>query len=55
MKKEKHFFTDRGFGQTIGFGEKPAVFVLDMLNAFTNEDLPLGTNQDSQIEVINKI
>lgn len=55
MNREEHFFTERGFGQTIGFGEKPAILVLDMLNAFTNEDLPLGTNQDSQIEIINKV
>ena len=55
MNNDKHFFSERGFGQTIGFGEKPAILVVDMLNAFTNEDLPLGTNQDSQISVINKI
>lgn len=55
MNFDEHFFKERGFGQTIGFGKKPAVLVIDMLNAFTNEDLPLGTNQDSQIVVINKI
>lgn len=55
MKNEELFFIDRGFGQTIGFGDKPAIIVLDMLNAFTNEALPLGTNQDSQIVVINKV
>lgn len=55
MNFDEHFFKERGFGQTIGFGKKPAVLVIDMLNAFTNEELPLGTNQDSQIIVINEI
>jgi maleamate amidohydrolase len=55
MNKDEQFFKDRGFGQTIGFGEKPAVIVLDMLNAFTNEKLPLGTDQSAQIKVINKV
>ncbi len=55
MNKDEQFFKERGFGQTIGFGEKPAVLVLDMLNAFTNENLPLGTDQSAQIKVINKV
>jgi maleamate amidohydrolase len=55
MNKDEQFFKERGFGQTIGFGEKPAVLVLDMLNAFTNENLPLGTDQSDQIKVINKV
>jgi maleamate amidohydrolase len=55
MNKDEQFFKERGFGQTIGFGEKPAVLVLDMLNAFTNEKLPLGTDQSAQIKVINKV
>jgi maleamate amidohydrolase len=55
MEKELQFFAERGFGQQIGFGERPAILVLDMINAFTNEELPLGTNQDAQIEIINKV
>ena len=55
MNNQERFFIERGFGQEIGFGKKPAVLVVDMLNAFTNENLPLGTNQEPQIEVINKV
>ena len=55
MENDEQFFSERGFGQTIGFGEKPAIVVVDMLNAFTNENLPLGTNQDAQIKVINDV
>jgi nicotinamidase-related amidase len=55
MNNQESLFIERGFGQKIGFGIKPAVLVIDMLNAFTNENLPLGTNQEPQIEVINKV
>lgn len=55
MNQELEFFKKRGFAQEIGFGEKPVVLVVDMLNAFTNPNLPLGTNQDKQIVVINEV
>jgi nicotinamidase-related amidase len=44
------FFTQRGFGLTIGFGHRPAVLVIDMIRAFTNPDAMLGANLDAQIE-----
>jgi len=55
MYNQEHFFIEKGFGREIGFGKSPAILVLDMLNAFTNENLPLGTNQAPQIEVINQV
>jgi maleamate amidohydrolase len=45
----ERFFQDRGFGRTIGFGEKPAVLVIDLIRAFTNPDLPLGAPLEVQI------
>lgn len=49
------FFFNRGFGRTIGFGKRPALLVIDMMNAFTNPDLPLGTPQEQTVKAINKI
>jgi maleamate amidohydrolase len=52
MESHQHeidFFVQRGFGQNIGFGQKPAILVIDMMNAFTNTKLPLGVNQDAEI------
>jgi maleamate amidohydrolase len=49
------FFRKRGFSRTIGFGERAAVIVIDIIGAFTNPDLPLGTNLDSVIEQTNRI
>jgi|GEM_PF-5217508 hypothetical protein len=39
----------RGFGQTIGFGEYPALIAIDIMKAFTDESYPLGTCMDVEI------
>lgn len=51
----EHFFAERGFGQRLGFGEQPAVVVIDMVNAFTNPALPLGADLDREIGQICRI
>jgi maleamate amidohydrolase len=47
---DDEFFKQRGFGLRIGFGERPALLVIDMVKAFTNPDMMLGSNLDRQIE-----
>jgi maleamate amidohydrolase len=49
-KDDEEFFRQRGFGLKIGFGERPALLVVDMLKGFTDPDMPLGSNLDAQIE-----
>jgi maleamate amidohydrolase len=49
---DAEFFKQRGFGLRIGFGERPALLVIDMLNAFTDPKMMLGANLDAQIEAI---
>ena len=49
------FFRKRGFSRTIGFGQRPAVVVVDIIGAFTNPELPLGANLDAVIEQTNRI
>ena len=34
--QDEAFFRQRGFGLKIGFGERPALIVIDMIKAFTN-------------------
>lgn len=46
---EKEFFRQRGFGQRIGFGQRPAVLVIDFINAFTRPDWLLGASLDPEI------
>ena len=48
-REDEEFFKARGFGIKIGFGERPAIIVIDMLKGFTNPKMPLGANLDSQI------
>jgi nicotinamidase-related amidase len=47
---EEEFFRQRGFGQKIGFGERPALIIIDMVKAFTDATRMLGANLDTQIE-----
>ncbi len=49
-KDDEEFFRQRGFGIKIGFGERPALMMIDMINGFTDSSMPLGANLDQQIE-----
>lgn len=40
----------RGFGETIDFGKRPAVLVVDFINGFTNTACDLGSDLDEEIE-----
>ena len=54
-KSYEEFFAERGFRLKIGFGERPALLVIDMLKAFTDPDRMLGANLDAQIEAIEPL
>ncbi|MGE0747844.1 MAG: isochorismatase family protein [Rhodospirillales bacterium] len=54
-KSDEEFFKERGFGLRIGFGERPALIVIDMVKAFTNPEMMLGANLDSQIAAITPL
>jgi nicotinamidase-related amidase len=48
-KDDEEFFRQRGFGIKIGFGERPALIVIDMINGFTDATMPLGAPLESQL------
>ncbi len=48
-KSDEEFFRERGFGLRIGFGERPALIVVDLIKAFTDPGMMLGANLDDQI------
>ena len=54
-QSDAEFFRQRGFGLKIGFGERPALLVIDMLKAFTNPQMMLGANLDREIEAIKPL
>ena len=49
-KDDEEFFRQRGFGIKIGFGERPALIIIDMLKGFTDPSMPLGAKLDKEIE-----
>lgn len=50
VDRDEKLFRERGFKQRMGFGEKPALVVIDMQKGFTNPQATLGSNLDSQIQ-----
>src|SRR3954469_14264430 len=54
-ESDADFFKQRGFGLKIGFGQRPALLVIDMLKAFTNPQMLLGANLDGEIEAIKPL
>ena len=48
-KEMEAFFKERGFGLTLGFGETPALIMIDFMRAFTDPALPLGSNLDREL------
>jgi maleamate amidohydrolase len=43
------FFASRGFGLKIGFGERPALLVIDLIVGFTDPELPLGADLEAEM------
>jgi maleamate amidohydrolase len=54
-QSDAELFQQRGFGLKIGFGERPALIVIDMLKAFTDPKMMLGANLDNEIEAIKPL
>lgn len=48
-KTDEDFFAERGFGQRIGFGQHPALIVIDLLKGFTDPSMPLGASFDAEM------
>lgn len=50
---DENFFAQRGFGLTMGFGQKAALLVIDLIRGFTDPDRPLGAELAAQIDATN--
>lgn len=53
--EDDQFFKERGFGLRMGFGRKPALLVIDLVNAFTDPATMLGSNLDAQVAEANRL
>lgn len=49
------FFAERGFGLRIGFGLRPTLLVVDMLKAFTNPEMPLGSDLADELAAVRQL
>jgi nicotinamidase-related amidase len=50
--RDEKMFLERGFNRRVGYGQKPALVIIDMQKGFTNPGEALGSNLDSQIDSI---
>lgn len=46
-------FQRRGLGARVGFGERPALLVVDMINGFTDPGSPLGADASAVVSGVN--
>nr|WP_081599710.1 isochorismatase family protein [Halalkalibacterium ligniniphilum] len=52
---EQFYLNNKGFAGRIGFGERPALLVIDCINAFTSKQSPLSGDWDEEIKKINML
>jgi len=55
LASERERLEKRGFGLRMGFGNRPAVIVIDYLRAFTDPAMVLGSNLDKEIAETNRV
>ena len=48
-------YHQRGFAARMGFGERPALIVIDFTCAFTDPDSPFGTMVDEEVRQTNRL
>lgn len=50
LARDQAFFAAHGFGGRVGFGDHPALLVVDLINAFTDPSSPLGAAMDREVD-----
>jgi len=51
---DAEIYQQRGFANRIGFGEKPALLIIDFINAFTDVSCPLGSDLNEEVGATKK-
>ncbi|XID91875.1 isochorismatase family protein [Paenibacillaceae bacterium WGS1546] len=49
------FFKERGFGKLLGLGERCCIVVVDLIEGFTNPQMPMGYELGEQIGKVNEL
>ena len=55
FERDREFYQQRGIGNKMGFGKKPAVVVIDLQLGFTDPNFPLGGDLDRVVESCRKL
>ncbi len=55
FNETQQLYQVRGFGRRIGVGQKPAVLVVDVINAFTDPTSSLGSDLDTTVSAIQRL
>jgi maleamate amidohydrolase len=54
-KETFDFYMKKGLAGRVGFGQRPALIVIDMIHGFTDLRSPLASNMEDQIEAIDQL
>jgi nicotinamidase-related amidase len=52
---DKEMYAQRGFGNKVGFGQKPALLIIDFIKGFTDTNCPLGSNLDAEVAATKQL
>jgi maleamate amidohydrolase len=52
---DKEMYAQRGFGNKVGFGERPALLIIDFIKGFTDTTCPLGSNLDAEVAATKRL
>jgi maleamate amidohydrolase len=52
---DKEMYANRGFGNKVGFGNRPALLVIDFIKGFTDINCPLGSNLDAELSATKQL
>jgi maleamate amidohydrolase len=52
---DEDLYKERGFGKLLGFGKKPGLIVVDMIEGFTDPSMPMGSDLTPQINKVNAL
>jgi maleamate amidohydrolase len=51
----KQFYERRGFGRPLGFGDSPAIVVIDFIRAFTDPSYGVGSDLDKEVAATSRL
>ena len=52
---DAQLYRERGFGGSAGFGRRPALLVIDLVNGFTDPASPLGSDLDAVVAATRRL